>query len=137
MPSSGGDAVQITTGGGMRPIESQDCKTLFYVSDVRNAILRVPVTGGAVSQVTAPVCPEFGFALAGEVLYYPAPTNSGNGCEFRLLSLATGQSRPVVRTGPWPLGIAASVSPDGKYLLFEQADRPRMDLMLVNDFRIR
>jgi len=137
MPSSGGNAVQITTGGGMRPIESEDCKTLFYVSDLGNAILRVPVTGGVESQVATPVCPEFGFALAGEELYYPAPTNSGNGCEFRVLGLTTGQSRPVVRTPAWPLGRAASVSPDRKYLLFEQSDRPGMDLMLVNNFQTR
>jgi hypothetical protein len=119
----------------MRPIESADCKTLFYVSDLGNEILQVPVTGGLESHVVAPVCPEFGFALGAEGLYYPAPVNSGNGCDFRFFSLATGQSRPIVRTPARPLGRAASVSPDGRYVLFEQSDRPGMDLMLVKDFK--
>lgn len=137
IPSAGGAAMQITTGGGMRPIESPDCRTLFYVSDLGNAIRQVPVSGGVEKDVAAPVCPEFGFALTEQGLYYPAPADSGNGCEFRLLNVATGQSRAIARSAAWPLGRAASVSPDGKYLLFEQADRPGKDLMLVPDFKAR
>jgi Tol biopolymer transport system component/DNA-binding winged helix-turn-helix (wHTH) protein len=137
MSGAGGDAVQITTGGGMRPIESPDCKTLYYVSDLGNAIRRVPVSGGIETEVAAPVCPEFGFALTGEGLYFPAPASSGGACEFRLLSFATGQSRPVTQKTALPLGRTVNVSPDGKYLLFEQSEKTGMDLMLVKEFRTR
>jgi len=138
MSTAGGDPVQITAGGGRRPLESLDGKTLFYVSEPGYEIRQVPVTGGVETQVAAPVCPDFGFTLTTDGLFYPAPTPSGDGCEFRLLNLATGQSRPVVRpAAPWPLGLVASVSPDGRYLLFEQEDEPGMDLMLIENFRLR
>jgi hypothetical protein len=97
----------------------------------------VPVSGGIETEVAAPVCPEFGFALTGEGLYFPAPASSGGACEFRLLSFATGQSRPVTQKTALPLGRTVNVSPDGKYLLFEQSEKTGMDLMLVKEFRTR
>jgi dipeptidyl aminopeptidase/acylaminoacyl peptidase len=137
MPVARGDAIPVTTGGGWKPIESPDGKTLFYVSDAGNAIRQVPTTGGIEAQVVAPVCAEYGFALTREALLYPTPTSSGESCEFRLLTLATGRSRPVLRTAAWPIGLVVSVSPDETYFLYEQAESPGVDLMLVKNLRLR
>jgi Tol biopolymer transport system component len=139
MPSAGGDALQITSGGGRRPIESLDGKTLFYVSEGGGAIRQVPIAGGIETDVVTSVCPEFGFALTTDGLVYPAraPGPSGDSCEFRLLTLATGKSRPLARTAARPLGRTVSISPDGTYFLFDQAERPGMDLTLIENFLFR
>jgi Tol biopolymer transport system component/DNA-binding winged helix-turn-helix (wHTH) protein len=136
IPSAGGNAEQVTTGGGMRPIESVDGKTIYYISDTDGAIRQKSITDGIERQVAAPVCREGGFAVTADGLVYPAPTHGVN-CEFRLLTPATGLSRPIVQTAGWTLGMVASVSPDGRHFLFEEAERPGMDLMLVENFRIR
>jgi hypothetical protein len=136
IPSTGGNAEPVTTGGGMRPIESIDGKTIYYLSDTDGAIRQKSITDGIERQVAAPVCRECGFAVTADGLVYPAQTHGVN-CEFRLLTPATGLSRPIVQTAGWTLGMVASVSPDGRHFLFEEAERPGMDLMVVENFRIR
>jgi Tol biopolymer transport system component len=140
MPSGGGDAIQITTGGGRRPIESPDGKTLFHLSEGGNAIRQMPIAGGVETDVVTSVCPEFGFALTREgLLLYPAraPSSSGDSCEFRLLVPATGKSRLLARVPAQPLGLIASISPDGRHFLFDQAEKRQMDLMLIENFLSR
>jgi hypothetical protein len=139
MPSAGGDALQITSGGGRRPIQSPDGKTLFYVSEDGGAIRQVPIAGGIETGVVTSVCPEFGFALTTDGIVYPARTTgpSGDSCEFRVLTLATGKSRPLARTAARPLGRTVSISPDGAYFLFSQEEKVGMDLMLIENFLSR
>jgi Tol biopolymer transport system component len=139
MASGGGDAIQVTRGGGRRAIESLDGKTLFYVSEDGDTIRRMPTAGGVETEVVNSVCPEFGFALTSEGLLYPAraPSSSGDSCEFRLLVPANGRSRPLARVPAQPLGLIASISADGKYFLFDQAEKPGSDLMLIENFLSR
>jgi len=136
IPTSGGSATRVTTNGGMRAIESPDRKSIYYVSENGGAIVQKSLTDGIEREVATPVCRECGFAVTAEGLVYPAPTHSSN-CEFRLLAPATGLSRPIAHTAGWQLGFVASVSLDGRHLLFEEAERPGMDLMLVENFRVR
>lgn len=133
MPSVGGEAVQVTTNGGLGPLESPDGKMLFYVSEV--GIRRVPTTGGIETQVVAPVCADFGFALTTVGLLYPMRTPSGDRCEFTLLNLVTKGTRPIVRTASPQVGMVVGVSPDETYFLFVQDEIPSVDLMLVENFQ--
>ncbi|MBL8290326.1 MAG: PD40 domain-containing protein [Bryobacterales bacterium] len=134
MPSAGGESVQVTTNGGLRPLESPDGKMLFYLSEAGNAIRRVPASGGAETHVAAPVCANSGFALTAEGLLYPMPTPSGDRCEFTLLNLATGNARPIVQTVSPRVGMVVGVSRDETNFLFVQDEIPSVDLMLVENF---
>jgi len=137
MPSAGGEAVQLTTNGGLRPLELPDGKMLFYLSEAGNVIRLVPATGGIETQVVASVCASFGFALTREGLLYPMRTPSGDRCEFTLLNLATGDARPILRTASPRVGMVVGVSPDETHFLFVQDEIPSIDLMLVEDFAPR
>lgn len=137
MPVSGGDAVQITTGGGLRPVESLDGKSVFYVAESGGAIWQVPVGGGKETEVVSCVHPTaYGFALTAEGIYFRDCSESGKQY-IRLYSLTTGQSRPVAEANEAPFGASLSVSPDGNYLLFDQAAKMDVDLSLLENFRVR
>jgi hypothetical protein len=67
-------------------------------------------------------------------MYYPAPPHSGDQRLIRFFSFSSGQSWPVaVAKRPFDLGM--SVSPDSKYVVFDQLDETGSDLMLIENFR--
>jgi Tol biopolymer transport system component len=134
MPATGGDAAQITTGGGLRPVESSDGKSIFYVAESGGSIWRVPKEGGQETEVVSCVHQTaYGFALTAEGIYYRDCSESKKQY-IRFFNPATRQSRPVAEANAPPFGTALSVSPDGKYLLFDQAGNNDMDLILLEDF---
>jgi Tol biopolymer transport system component/DNA-binding winged helix-turn-helix (wHTH) protein len=137
MPAEGGAAVQITTSGEAHmPIESPDGKTVFYhVLRTPGEIWSVPSQGGQSVKVTGPTQRfPVGFDVTAEGIYYGAPPHSGEHRFIRFFSFSTGQSRPVaLAKGPFHVGM--SVSPDSRYLLFDEYDESGSDLMLVENFR--
>jgi Tol biopolymer transport system component len=137
MPAAGGKAVQLTTSGGSAPIESPDGKAVFYRVPDENGrgIWRMPSGGGKSVKVAGPTH-DFpsGFAVTADGLYFPAPPHFGDQRFIRFFSFSTGQSRPVaVASHAFHLGM--SVSPDSKYVLFDQVDEAGSDLMLIENFR--
>jgi Tol biopolymer transport system component/DNA-binding winged helix-turn-helix (wHTH) protein len=139
MRAEGGAAVQITTSsGGQLPTESPDGKTLFYhVLQDPGEIWSVPVQGGRSVKVIGPTQPyPVGFAVTSEGIYYGALPHSGEQRYIRFFNFRTGQSRPVVLANR-QFHVGMSVSPDSKYILFDQYDESGSDLMLVENFRLR
>jgi tricorn protease-like protein len=138
IPVAGGVEVRITESGGLRvPVESPDGKLVYSASASKRAIWQVPAAGGAETQVVAPVHPSLlGFEVTKEGIYYPGPPHSVDRCYIRFFSFSTGQDRPVVLIGDSPFGFVVSVSPDERFLLFHKTEKPGMDLMLVEDFRL-
>ena len=137
MPASGGEAAPVIGAVGNAAIESPDGRTLYYRSgsDAQAmSIWKVPVEGGKPVEVAGPAHDwPFGFTVTPDGVYYPAPPHSGELRFIRFLNFTTGQSTPVaVASHPFVLGM--SVSPDSKYLLFDQLDEIRSDLMLVENF---
>ena len=66
--------------------------------------------------------------------YYAERPHSGEQRIIRFLSFATGESRPIALANhAFYLGM--SVSPDSKYILFDQLDESGSDLMLIENFR--
>jgi Tol biopolymer transport system component len=139
MPAQGGAAVQITISGGAHmAIESPDGKTIFYhVLRDPGEIWSVPSHGGQSVRVTGPTQSfPVGFDVTAEGIYYGAPPHSGEHRFIRFFSFSTGQSRPLAMAkGPFHVGM--SVSPDSRYLLFDEYDESGSDLMLVENFRLR
>jgi hypothetical protein len=138
MPAAGGEAVPVIGAVGNGAIESANGQILYYRSgsDAQAmAIWRAPVEGGQPVKVAGPAHDwPFGFTVTRDGVYYPAPPHSGELRFIRFLSFTTGQDTPVaVASRPFLFGM--SVSPDSKYILFDQLDEIRSDLMLVENFR--
>ena len=136
MPAGGGRAIQLTTSGGYRPVESQDGKTVFYSALDNTAIWRVPADGGQSAKVID-ITHDYpsGFAVAAKGIYYVTSPPSSEQRYIQFFSFSTKQSMPVVLAGrPFICGMA--VSPDSKYIAFDQEDEAVSDLMLVENFRV-
>jgi hypothetical protein len=71
-----------------------------------------------------------------EGVYYGAPPHSGEQRFIRFVSFSTRQNSPVVLASR-PFHSGLSVSPDGRYIIFDQYDESGSDLMLVGNFRSR
>jgi hypothetical protein len=138
MSSDGGDPVQIVTPGqAHNPVESPDGKTLYYHRpEDPGEIWSVPVQGGQAVRVAGPTQRyPVGFTVTSNGIYYGAPPHAGQERFIRFLSFATGRNTPVV-VAKHPFHTGVSVSPDSRYILYDQYDEEGSDLMLVENFRL-
>jgi eukaryotic-like serine/threonine-protein kinase len=141
MPADGGEARQVTKGGGSVAHESVDGKFLYYTKGRNVAgIWRVPAEGGEETLVldthkagywSAWTVVEQGiYFVTAEKLERPA---------IEFFSFTTGRVAEVAALTkpfrPWTNPQGLSVSADGRWILYTQADREEMDIMLVEDFR--
>ncbi|MBA3441458.1 MAG: PD40 domain-containing protein [Pyrinomonadaceae bacterium] len=139
IPIEGGEAVQVTKGGGFEGFESMDGKFLYYAKgrDIPG-IWRVPVEGGEESPVLD--VHKAGYwrfwAVRDQGIYFiTAETPSRPIVEFfnfatgKVAQLATLEKEVLQRGG------SLSVSPDGQSLLYTQIDQSISDIMLMENFR--
>jgi len=134
MAAGGGDATQVTRGGGRMAVESPDGKTLYYAQLLpERGIWKMPVQDGEAVQVTGPVTevPEFVVTAGG--IYYAAAPESHNQTLIRFLSFSTRKTITVVVTNR-QFGRGLSLSPDQRFLVFTQHDQTGRDLMLIENF---
>jgi len=135
-PAEGGQAVQITKQGGREGVESDDGKFVYYTKGFGLAgIWKVPVGGGDETLVLDGVYQGF-WGLFGKGIYFVNP-NATPRALIQFFNSATGRVTKVAEIERqlqlvYP---SFSVSPDGKSLLFVQADSFESDIMLVEDFR--
>jgi Tol biopolymer transport system component len=141
MPAEGGKARQITKRGGFEGYESPE-GDFFYYQKTRNptvpGIWRVPVEGGDETLVFD----ELGAGLwrswtvTREGIYFVGGEPPRRGV-IALYRFSDGKVSEVFKpqrdifTG----FLGLSVSPDGKSLLYTQADQVGRDIMLVENFR--
>ena len=133
MPSNGGEPMQVTRNGGIAAMESPDGATLFYVKDAgTGSIWKMPVNGDSETQLATSVY-RFNYAATDRGIYFsPRPGKEG-GASVQFLDFASGELKTIISTGFPDLGLA--ISPDGRYLLFEQVDYAASDLSLIEGFR--
>ena len=137
MPAAGGEAVQLTATGGYRPFESPDRTVVYYYALDNTGIWSVPVNGGQSAKVVDALHDyPSGFAVMPEGLYYAAPPHSGSDRFVQFYSFSTRTSRPVALARR-PFGFGMTVSPDSKFVLFDQQDDVGSDLMLIENFNHR
>ena len=132
-------SVQITRhGASHNPAESPDGTAVFYHA-LRDPgeIWRIPVEGGQASKIAGPTQRfPVGFTVTPEGVYYGAPPHDGDRRFIRFVSFSTGKNIPVaIAARPFHSGM--SVSPDSRYILFDQYDESGSDLMLVQNFQLR
>jgi Tol biopolymer transport system component len=136
MPVHGGDPVQLTTTRwAEQPIASPDGRFVYFLRQDRSEIWSVPAESGQPRRVTGPTHRyPVGFAVTSKGIYYGAPPHAGEQRFIRFFDFSTGEDRPVV-VAQRPFHVGMSVSPDSRYILFDQYDESGSDLMLVENFR--
>jgi serine/threonine protein kinase len=134
-PAEGGQAVQLTKQGGREGFESADGAFVYYTKGFGLAgIWKVPVGGGEETFVLDGVYQGF-WALLDKGIYFVNP-NATPRAIIQFFNFQTGATSKVAEVERelqlvYP---SVGVSPDGKSLLYVQADSFESDIMLVEDF---
>jgi Tol biopolymer transport system component/predicted Ser/Thr protein kinase len=136
MPSSGGEAVQITRNSGDIPQESPDGKYLYYMKGWPDvvSVWRTSVDGNQEAKVLDSVHSEGQWTVAKEGIYFFRPPDKMGHSDICFYEFASGQIREVL-TIQRPVNTHIAVSPDGRTILYPQSDESGSVLMLVENFR--
>jgi Tol biopolymer transport system component/tRNA A-37 threonylcarbamoyl transferase component Bud32 len=139
VPAAGGPAVQVTKQGGFEAFESPGSELLYYTKGRgRGGIWQMPVAGGEERQV--PELLDAGYwrywAVLDDGIYFVAPVATARPA-IKFFNFAT---RRVMQLGvldgdPLQGPSGFTVSPDGRWVLYAQADQSISDIMLVENFR--
>jgi Tol biopolymer transport system component len=138
-PAAGGQAVQVTKQGGFEAFESPDGELLYYTKGRGpGGIWQMPVAGGEERQ--APELLAAGYwrywAVQEQGIYFVAPVASARPA-IKFFSFATRRVTQlgVLERDPIQGPAGFTVSPDGRWVLYAQADQSISDIMLVENFR--
>jgi serine/threonine protein kinase/Tol biopolymer transport system component len=130
-PSGGGQAVQVTHGGGLIASESPDGKWLYFSGEATDSSLRkMPVAGGEETEVL-PSITSWNFAVMDDGVYFL--TGAGHHFAIEFLSFATGKTEVLAPVGAAYFGF--SVSPDRKWILYDQEVPPSSELVLAEGLK--
>lgn len=127
--------MQVTTSGGNRALESPDGEYVYY-SKREPGIWRMPVKGGEESLILDQAMPNYWDLLAEGICFIGMGEARQPSIEF--FNFATRQVTQLTRLeqGKSPFGAPnLSVSGDGQWVLYFQADQSDNDIMLVENFR--
>ena len=133
MPAGGGPA-QVVTAGRPQSMESPDGKWFYFTRGPNRSVWRMPVGRG--SEEDAELVLESAHQGLYEVVeggVYFVPPSKGSDFSLQFLRFATGAVEPI-HDFERPVG-KMSVAPDGRSILFVQAEPFEADLMLVENFR--
>jgi Tol biopolymer transport system component/DNA-binding winged helix-turn-helix (wHTH) protein len=132
MPAGGGTATQVTRNGGVKAVESEDGKTLFYNKDSgTGSIWKVPMGGGAEKQLTTSLY-RLNFAVTKLGIYFMTPARDDGTAELKFYNFASRKTTTIAPMGRPEFGL--DVSPDGRYLAYAQLDDAASVLTLVENF---
>ena len=133
----GGEAVQVTTRGGRVPAVSADGRYLYYLRLQSTAgdqrLFRLPLGGGD-EETVLDLVDAYAVGSAGIAFKYYRPGAKPEGPYLRFLRFATGQTEELPKPAK-PLRYGIALSPDGRHVLYSQADYAVSDLMLVDGLR--
>jgi serine/threonine protein kinase len=132
IPAAGGTAVQVTRAGGGFTFESADGEDLYFSKlSVENSwapLFRMPVRGGAETQIAPQAAQIGGFCVTAKAVYFTPDFKT-----IQRLDLSSGRTTTVATVERWSEGL--TVSPDEAFVVWPQLDQIRAELMLVEGFR--
>jgi Tol biopolymer transport system component len=146
LPIRGGEPVQVTRDGGLRPHASADGKFIYYMRWVASglSIRRVPVQGGEEAEVVPPLkgVAWTGWTVGEHGVYFiefeASPRAAIKCFSFRTREISQiGEMEKERRRLGQEFAPAGriTVSPDEGWLLYVQYDQSGSDIMLVENFR--
>lgn len=142
IPAAGGDAEQITQGGGFQPQLSSDGRDLYYLDRPPSGpgnpretskLFRMPANAGPPVEIH-PAIPPFYWSVSRKGVHFVEADEAS----YRL-SLLRLDTQRVERNGEFPFTPAAGpgrlvVSQDGRWVLTSERKRDA-DLMMLDSFR--
>lgn len=126
-----GEAVQITRGGGVDPMESMDGKTLYYFKSQSDpGIWSVPVSGGEERMLIAGVLMEQWAVTSLGILYLDRLVHAAH-TPVKAFDPASGTSRALTSVPCANYCVLFTATPDGRRLLWGAIERDQSDTRLV------
>jgi len=136
MPAEGGPPRRITHDGGFGPMASPDGHYVYYARHNANGLWRTPVAGGEeVLVLDALDARDWGSWALGENGVSFIRRGQPTFLAFYHFAGGTTDTLFVPSQSIPTMDPAFTVTPDGQWLLYGQAERGESDLMLVEDFR--
>jgi Tol biopolymer transport system component len=144
IPAEGGEAVPVTKGGGMYPLESWDGRSVYYTRMGSSpGIWRVPVGGGTEEEVLrVPGLLRRGLAVCRDGLYYSqvppgvsaihAPLVAEYSIHF--FDFASSEVTTLFEEKGFVPWIDLAVSPDEEWILISKQPVPTSEVMLMENF---
>lgn len=123
MPSSGGEAVQITRNSGDFPQESADGKFLYYMKGWPDtvSVWRSQIDGSQETKILDSVHSEGQWAVIKDGIYFFRPPDKMGHSDICFYEFASGQIKTVL-TIQRPVNTHIAVSADGRTILYPQSD---------------
>jgi Tol biopolymer transport system component len=135
IPEAGGDAIQVTRDGGWGPLESPDGKFIYYTKDLGNtSVWRLPVDAGQATKVLENLSDLRNLVIVSKGIYFVPQQSTALGSSIEFLDFATNHAKRVASFGKF-LSSGLALSPDGRWILYTQADQEGAELRLVENFR--
>ena len=139
LPSSGGEAGQVTKSGGFFVFESPNGKFLIYSKNGEDptSLWRKSLENGKEEQIIDSIRYWSYFAVFDDGVYFvPARASNAKFDSFQVAfyDFSTGHVRTVAEIGKWP-GVGFSIAPDRRSVLFAPSETHGADLMLIENFR--
>ena len=133
-PASGGTAVALSATSGGFPAEALDGETLYFAGLADKTVLHLVSLHPAGRESVLPDMPAIldpsqWTVVAGGIYFVPADAPKS----VQYFDLASKQVRRIFAVDK-AFEDSLSVSPDGRWLLYTQADEDNADIMLVENF---
>jgi Tol biopolymer transport system component len=135
-------AIQVTKDGGFDGLESSDGKYLYFAKGRgKSGLWRKELAGGFENpeQPVLPSIQNWGWWALGKtgVFYFEAPPKPNGTIAVKYLNLASGKMHEISRLrkplNPW--NPTVTVSPDERFLVYEQPEQIGSNIVLVENFR--
>lgn len=137
-PVAGGKAIRVTQSGGGPAFESDDARFLYFATSYLSGqgspgLWRIPANGGKEERVLENVR-FLERTLTGRSICY-INLRTGLGPAIETFDIATGKVTRLAVLEHIPSSWRLSVSPDGRWILYDVAESAGSDIMLVENFR--